>query len=215
MRTLFTARSYPSSPVLLLGSLLASLALVGCSDDDGHSHGGDENEVITSVLLSFTPAGGGAAVTATFNDQDGDGGGAPTVDPINLVAGTTYNTTVRFENRQEVPAEDITVEVKDESDEHQIFFTGTAVNGPTSNQAAAPLTHTYSDTDAKGLPIGLTNTFATRAGTGQLTVTLRHMPEANGQAVKTSTSSTTVKDSGFASLGGSTDVQVTFMVTVP
>lgn len=214
MRTHFTARSLPSSS-LFLGSLSLALvaALAGCEDDHGHSH--NENEVITSVVLTFTPAGGGAAITATFDDPDGDGGAAPTVDPINLVAGTTYNTTVRFENRLETPAEDITVEVSDESDEHQIFFTGTAVNGPASAQAAAPLTHTYSDTDANGLPVGLSNSFAARAGSGQLQVTLRHLPEMNGQAVKTDATSTTVKDAGFAGLGGSTDAQVTFMVTVP
>lgn len=200
---------------LCLALSLSTLAFVASCDDDDHSH--NEGEVITTVVLTFTPAGGGTAITATFNDPDGDGGAAPTVDPINLARGVTYNTTVRFENRLETPAEDITLEVADESDEHQVFFTGTAVNGPASNQPSAALTHAYTDTDAKGLPIGLASTFASAnaAGSGTLVVTLRHMPPVNDTAVKTATSATTVRDSGFSALGGENDASVTFQVTVP
>jgi hypothetical protein len=208
-----SSSSRSSALPALLGALALAAVLPACEDDHGHNH--NENEVITSVVLTFTPAGGGAPVVATFNDADGDGGDAPTVDPVNLTAGTTYTTSVRFENRLETPAEDITVEVSDESDEHQIFFTGTAVNGPASAQPAAPLTHAYLDMDANGLPVGLSSSFAARAGAGQLTVTLRHLPQTNGQAVKTAATATTVKDAGFAGLGGSTDAQVTFSVTVP
>ena len=191
----------------------ASLALVsGCEYGGGSNN---EEEVITTAILTFTPAGGGSAVTATFNDPDGDGGAAPTVDPINLVKATTYTTTVRFENRLETPAEDITVEVADESDEHQVFFTGTAVNGPASNQPGAPLTHSYTDTDVNGLPVGLSSSIVTATGTGTLIVTLRHMPPVNNTAVKTAGAATTVKDGGFAGLGGATDATVTFQVTVP
>lgn len=201
--TLFTALS------------LGALSLVAACDDEGHSH--NEGEVITTVVLTFTPAGGGTAVTATFNDPDGDGGAAPTVDPINLARGVTYNTSVRFENRLETPAEDITLEVADESDEHQVFYTGTAVNGPASAQTGAALTHAYTDTDVNGLPIGLASTFATAnaAGAGTLVVTLRHMPPANDTAVKTATTAATVRDSGFSAIGGENDANVTFQVTVP
>lgn len=211
MRFSATSSRRLSSALFFVVSGVAAL-LAACEDDHGHSH--NENEVITSVVLTFTPSGGGAPIVATFNDPDGDGGAAPTVDPINLPAGA-YATTVRFENRLETPAEDITAEVADESDEHQIFFTGTAVSGPASNQAAAPLAHSYNDTDANGLPIGLFNAFVASTGTGQLTVTLRHLPEMNGQAVKKSTTAMTVRDSGFATLGGTTDAQVMFNVTVP
>lgn len=206
------ARLLRPLPAALSLALLAAGGLAGC--DDGGGGNENEGEVITTVVLTFTPTGG-SPITVTFNDPDGDGGTAPTVDPITLVAGTAYATTVRFENRLETPAEDITAEVSDESDEHQLFFTGTAVSGPASNQATAPLMHSYNDTDANGLPIGLLNAFVARAGSGQLTVTLRHMPEVNGAAVKTEAAAMTVRDSGFATLGGSTDAQVTFPVTVP
>jgi hypothetical protein len=196
-------------------SALCALTLgpiaVGCSDGGGS---GNEQEVFTTVSLTFTPIGGGAPVVAAFKDGDGDGGNAPTVDPINLAAGKQYTTTVTFLNELEVPAADISLEVKDEGDQHQLFFTGTGVNGPASNQPSAALTHTYADMDINGLPLGLLNNFATVAGTGVLTVTLRHMPPVNDKPAKIAGAADTVKASGLNAIGGETDVSVNFAVTV-
>jgi hypothetical protein len=78
------------------------------------------------------------------------------------------------------------------------------------------LTHTYTDSDSQGLPIGLTNSFVAATGSGQLTVTLRHLPPINNEAVKTAAAGAAVRDAnGFSTLGGTTDAQVTFSVTVP
>ncbi len=203
-------RSAPS--LTILGLLLPTALLAACGDDGG---GLDDPEVITTVSLAFAPMGGGAALVAEFDDPDGDGGAAPTVDPIGLTAGTTYALTVGFQNRLEAPPEEITDEVRDEGDDHQIFLTGTAISGPAASNPAAPLTHTYADLDGNGLPIGLTNTIVAARGTGQLTLTLRHMPPVNGAAVKTASAAGDVAARGFAALGGSTDVQVDFAVTVP
>jgi len=188
------------------------LVFAACSDDK--PSGGNENEVITTVALAFAPSGGGATVSAAFNDPDGDGGTAPTIDPIALAAGKTYTLTVQFQNKLETPPEEITDEVRDESDAHQLFFTGTAVNGPATSTTNAPLTQVYADTDAKGLPVGLSNTITTTAGTGQLTVTLRHMPPVNGAAAKVADLAGKVKAGGLQALPGDTDAQVTFAVTV-
>ncbi len=197
--------------------LTSTLFLAACGGDDDGGDGGDggnENEVITTVTLDFAPDGGGDAVTAAFNDPDGDGGEAPTVDPIILADGVTYAMTVTFENRLEDPPEDITEEVADESDEHQIFYTGTAVDGPASAQPEAALAHSYDDEDANGLPVGLENTVVAAAGSGELTVTLRHLPPVNDEPVKVDDLAQQVSDGGFGSVAGSTDAQVDFMVTV-
>jgi hypothetical protein len=194
--------------VCVLGALVG---ITACGDDGG---GGEDNEVITTVTLSFAPMGGGAAVAAAFDDADGPGGNAPTVDAIALANGTTYTLTVRFQNKLEDPPEEITDEVNDEADEHFLFFTGTAVNGPASNQPTAPLTHTYTDMDRNGIPIGLSSRIVAATGTGTLTVTLRHLPPVNGTAVKSADLPAQVKDRGFGSLPGSTDVSVNFMTTV-
>lgn len=198
---------------LILSLATASLvATAACSDDATTP---SEQEVITTVTLTFTPAGGGTPVVVAYDDPDGDGGAAPTIDALGLVAGTTYDTTVRFQNKLETPAEEITDEIRDEADQHQLFFTGSAVDGPATANPGAPLVHAYADTDANLLPIGLANTFTVGSGTpGELTVTLRHMPPVNGAAVKTAAAAMTVRDGGFAALGGETDAQVTFQVAI-
>jgi len=187
-------------------------ACLACGEDGVDD--GNEEEVITSVILTFTPQAGGAAISATFDDPDGDGGDAPTVDPVDLPAGD-YTLAVAFENRLETPAEDITVEVSDEADEHQVFLFGTAVNGPASDVAGAPLTHAYSDTDSNGFPIGLSNSITAATGTGTLTLVLRHLPPVNDVAVKTADLAGEVSSGGIASIAGESDVQVDFVATVP
>ena len=98
-------------------ALFSSLVVVtGC--DDPHDHGGNENEVITTVSVTFTPSGGGAAQIFEFNDPDGDGGDAPIVDAIDIGPGD-YGVAVSFENRLEDPPEDITEEIMDEADERR------------------------------------------------------------------------------------------------
>lgn len=194
----------------LLSSLFASVSLVvaACGDDGGSIN---ENEVITTVVLTFTPTSG-TPVTATFNDADGDGGGAPTVDPVNLAPGA-YTMKVQFQNRLETPAEEITEEVDAEHDVHLVLYTGSAVVGPATSNTSGPLMHSYSDMDGNGLPVGLTNDVVASAGTGQLTVTLRHMPPEEPPQ-KSATTLADVKSGGVDAIGGSTDASVNFAVTV-
>lgn len=185
------------------------ILLAACSDDGGGST--NPEELITSVELAFTPMGGGTTINAAFRDVDGDGGNPPVIDPVSLPAGT-YTLTVKFKNELEAPAEDITAEVMDESDVHQVFLFGSAVNGPATNNPSAPLAHTYGDQDANGFPIGLTNTIVATAGTGTLSVMLRHMPPVNDTPVKTATVAATLAAGG--TLPGEADANVNFTATV-
>ncbi|MBA3456507.1 MAG: type 1 periplasmic binding fold superfamily protein [Deltaproteobacteria bacterium] len=184
---------------------LLLLSVFAACGDDGPTE--EPPELITTVILDFVPMGGGATVTAAFTDPDGDGGDPPTIDPIDLAASMMYTTGVRFQNGLETPPEEITEEIRDESDEHQVFFTGTSIDGA--------LVHSYLDMDANGLPIGLANRFVAARGTGTLIVTLRHLPPVNDNPIKTADLAAQVKAGGFAAIGGSSDAQVTFMVTVP
>ena len=193
--------------------MLLIACLGACSDGAGGPTNPDE--VITTVTLSFAPIGVGTPVVASFKDEDGDGGNPPTVDPVNLTAGTSYMLGVAFLNELETPPEDITLEVRDEGDAHQVFFTGSAVKGPATSNTTGPLTHSYLDTDANGFPIGLSNMITAGSGTGSLQVTLRHMPPVNDTPVKTGTLAETVKTMGIAALPGGSDANVTFTVTVP
>ncbi len=187
----------------LRAPLFVLLLSAGCAED-GHDH--SEQEVITTVLLTFDD-GAGNSTTFLWNDDDGDGGNAPVIDDIVLDAGT-YSLNVGFENRLEDPAEDITAEIADENDEHQIFFAGTAVNGPTNEQTNAPLEHTYGDQDGNGWPVGLSNSVTAVTGTGSLQVVLQHLPE-----LKTATLANDAKN-GLETLPGESDVDVSFNVTI-
>ena len=202
------ARNTFFSSLVLAGALTGA----GCGDDEhGHSH--NEQEVTTTVILTFTPEGGGAPVVAEFDDPDGDGGNAPTIDSISLAPGG-YDLSVKFENRLQSPPVDITREILDEAEAHQVFFSGSAVSGPASTTPSAPLAQTYADMDAEGLPVGLDNAIMASAGTGDLVVTLCHLPPRNDAAVKTADAAEQFRSGGCASIGGGTDAQVTFPVTV-
>lgn len=200
-------------------SAVLSLAFVACSDveDDhhGHDHHHHDHEVITTVMLNFVPSTDGAE-DLVFSWADVESDGAPVVDDIVLESGVDYAVSVEFWNEMEDPAEDITPEVADEADEHQIFFTGSAVEGPaTGTNEDAVVTHAYADEDADGLPLGLDNeVVALEAGSGELVLTLRHMPPESGNPVKVEGLADSVAEGGFSAIGGANDVQVTFSLTV-
>ena len=173
---------------------LFAVALISCSDDDAPAPVNEE-EVITTVRTTLVA--GGQTVTLLSRDLDGDGPNAPVVTVSgNLTAGTTYTGSVEFFNETINPADNITTEVEEEGVDHQIFYQAPASIG----------TFTYTDTDANGKPIGLDFTLVTAsAATGNLTVTLRHLPNKSAAGVSTG---------NIANAGGATDAQVTYPLVV-
>jgi hypothetical protein len=194
--------------------LLPLFALLTACSDASNPEETNEGEVITTVSLTFTPNDGSAAVTSTWEDLEGDG--SPVVDEVVLSNATDYTFTVSFLNALEDPAEDITAEVAAEDDQHQVFFSGSAVSGPaTGDDGAAPTVHAYADTDANGLPVGLDNTLATRSvGEGTFTVTLRHLPPEGGVATKVEGLAEDIAAGGFSAIPGDSDVSVDFALSV-
>lgn len=193
------------------GFTFAALMLaVGCADVTDPD-GDNELEAFTTVELTFNDGAGDTV--ATWADPANDG--TITVDPISLSVGKEYALTVKFFNELEDPAEDMTVEVNDEADEHQVLFYGDAITGPASTSASAIATHAYDDMDSNDLPIGLTNTLtADTAGTGPLKVMLRHLPEEDGTAVKVDGLAGEFADGGSSAIGGDVDIDVEFDLTV-
>ena len=194
---------------------IVALAMLGACDsvEDGNETENEE-EVITTVVLTFAPNGGGADVVATWADPEDDGN--PVIDAITLSDAEDYTLSVEFFNELEEEPEDITEEIADEDDEHQIFFTGSAVQSPaTGANAEAVVTQMYDDMDGGGLPVGLENTITTDAtGSGTFTVTLRHLPPESGEAVKVDGLAEDVAAGGLASIAGDTDISVDFDLTV-
>jgi hypothetical protein len=173
---------------------LFAVTLISCSNDDKPAPVNEE-EVITTVRTTLV--GGGQTITLLSKDLDGDGPNAPVVTVSgNLVAGTTYTGSVAFLNETVNPADDITIEVEEEGIDHQVFYQAPASIG----------TFTYTDTDANGKPIGLDFTLVTAsAATGNLTVTLRHLPNKSAAGVSTG---------NITNAGGATDAQVIFPLVV-
>lgn len=146
--------------------LVSGISVMTSCEKEDHDH--DEEELITSVNVLVTEAGTTNVQTFRFKDADGPGGLAPTVfDSIILNSNKTYTVSLQFLNESVSPAEDITKEIKEEANEHQVYFTATGV----------ALTPSNFDLDTKGLPLGLTSTWAAgAAGRGSIRITLKHKP---------------------------------------
>lgn len=180
--------------VLVLASII--LLATSCSDDDPIVV--NEEELITTVTVTLTPEDGGADITLTSVDLDGDGPDAPVITPSTAIlsANTTYTGSTVVLNETEDPAENITEEVLEEGVDHQFFYT--------FNNALASTT--YTDTDVNGDPIGITFTLTTTdAGSESLTVTLIHEPTKDGEGVVSG---------DITNANGETDAEVTFALTI-
>lgn len=180
----------PYFAFFMIGALVATTTSCDKHDHEPHDH---DQELITTMVLTMTPQGGGQAVTATFRDIDGPGGQAPVFTPslVALSANTTYNATISLLNESVSPAEDLTSEIEEKGDEHEFFYVPTNLN----------LSVSKTDADSKGLPIGLTSQIQTAAGShGALRVVLKHQP---GSKSATSTIQT-----------GETDIDVTYNIHI-
>ncbi len=168
---------------------ISSLLFVSCSSDDNDPDPVNEEETITTMTVTLVPQGGGDTITLQSRDLDGDGPNAPVVTVSgNLAGNTAYDGTIVLLNETETPAEDITVEVAEEDDEHQFFF---QISGSIGSV-------TYGDTDGNGNPVGIVFTLNTdTAGAASITITLRHEPKKPNNG--------TLSDAG-----GETDITETF-----
>lgn len=194
--------------LLLLLLVLSSAFLLnsGCkkSDDEAPPIENPE-EIITDVILSFVPEGGGTTISAMAQDPDGEGvQDLQITQNIELAAHTTYAMSISLENNIEML--DISKEVEEEGDEHLFFFEWTAdiFTNPSGNGNADNRTDpvNYNDMDKNGLPIGLSTTWTTgdAASGASFRVVLKHQPD-----LKSASSSITT---------GGTDVDLTWAVTI-
>lgn len=189
---------------------LSLTVMWGCGDDDDNPAPAEENpeEVITNVNLTFTPDGGGAAISAEAQDPDGDGPQSLQVlGSIELIENTNYTLTMELLNAEDPSdVEDITQEIREEDDEHMFFFGWTdglfaspAGDGNLDSRADEVM---YNDQDGSGNPVGLSTSWSTdETGSGTFRVVLKHQPDG----LKTATSSST---------DGDTDVDITWDINV-
>jgi hypothetical protein len=99
-------------------ALVSVFTFSSCNNDDPIAI--NQEEVITTVTTTLTA--GSQTVTMTSRDLDGDGPNVPVVTVSgDLLVNTTYSGAVSL-NESVTPVDDITVEVKEEGLEHQLFF---------------------------------------------------------------------------------------------
>ena len=165
-----------------------------CDDDNDTPEPINEEEVITTMTVTLVNHQNGSdVVTMQTQDLDGDGPNEPVITVSGpLTAGTSYAGSIVWLNEMEDPAEDITLEIVEEQDEHQVFFSAMDL----------AVDFAYVDFDSNGFPVGTQFTLTTtNAGTGTVTITLIHEPmKPNDGTVDTA--------------GGSIDIQTSFPVTV-
>ena len=184
--------------------------LFSCSSDDAPPPLENEEEVITTVTLTFEPEGGGEAVTASWEDADGEGAGVPVVDNIILAPDTEYTLSITLTNAIDPDSpEDITEEVRTEADEHMFFFGWTEglMADPSGDgnidDRADPVN--YEDSDGT-LPLGLITRWTTGQpatgvpATGTFRLLLKHQPD--------------IKSATSTSGNGETDVNIEWEMTI-
>lgn len=178
---------------LLAILFISALTFTACSEDDHDDHDDHDHEEEVITTLNYTLTNGSDVVTLSFSDPDGEGGNEGTYSISGpLKANSTYTGAIELLNETESPAEDITEEIEEEDDEHEFFFTSTV----------AGLAITKTDVDGNGNPLGLeTSLTSGAAGSGSITIVLKHEP-------------TKPNDGTSTGAGGSTDLEVTFNVTV-
>lgn len=178
---------------VLATTIFATVLIASCSNDDGTPLPLNEAEVITTLTVTLEAFGGGTPIIFQTRDLDGDGPNPPVIDISgNLTAGTAYNGAIVLLNETVNPADNITEELQQESDEHQFFYT---------IGAGLDVTTSYLNFDNNGNPLGTQFTLqAGEASSGAITFTLRHEP--------------TKPNTGLGDAGGETDIEATFNVTV-
>jgi len=167
-------------------------------------------EMITKVILTFTPTNGDPAIIHSATDPDGDG--VKNISPngtIILAQDKTYTLSLALINELADPSSpeyNITNEVEEAGDEHLFFFAWTnnifsspSGNGNVDNRSDAL---NYLDMDEAGLPLGLSTSWKTTAGAqnGAFNILLKHQPG--------------LKSINSASTVGETDLDITFNIEV-
>jgi hypothetical protein len=182
---------------LLLASAFLFQACKDKEDDDTVAPPTNEEELITTLRLTFAEADNAAnTYEMVFQDLDGDGGNAPVITADTLPVELAFSLSVEVLNESVSPAEDITAEIQAEDEAHQFFFQVSGAN----------LSLSYADADGNGLPVGLVNTAVSDAASvGTLLVTLRHEPNKTGAGVATG---------DITNAGGETDLEVSFPIVI-
>ena len=181
-------KAYAQYALKIFFTLLASTVIYSCSKGDDDPEEVNEQEVINRVSIVLSD--GSTSQTVTWNEGS-------TPPAITLDVDKTYTASIYFYDASDpTDVEDITEEVIEEVDEHFILWEIAGLSDFLIT--SAPTDYAGSD----GIPINLITEWGTGgAESGNIKVTLIHEP-----ANKTGTTR--------SSIGGETDIELTFPTTV-
>ena len=174
-------------PTLYLTLFSFLVVLQSCKKDDPEVI--NEEEEINRVTLQVTQSGG-SATSYTWNEGDGN-------LSVALSSDTSYEVKVFFYDASDPnDIEDITEEVREEADEHLVFY-------EIASAAPAQISAASNDTkDGDNVPVGLiTNWTTSAAGSANAKLFLIHEP-TNKAGISRS------------AIGGETDVEIDLAITV-
>jgi len=172
-------------------------------------------ELITKVVLHFSPVGGGATITVTATDPDGGGVQDIEVDgAINLLKNNQYTLSLELINELYLPGDedyDITSAIQEEGEEHQFYFSfsdgifssPTGTGNILENAGSTSGGINYLDLDEGGLPIGIITSWTTineMTSDKKFRMVLKHQPD--------------IKSSASTSLDGESDLDISFVLNV-
>lgn len=170
---------------LIIVSFIA-LSIISCKRSKKNEK---ENESETITKITVTLNTGGVANTYSYSDADGPGGNNPIIDTVFLSSNSNYTSTIKFIDETKQPAEDLTQEINEESDAHQVFY----------ESNSAELKIIYLDKDKNAAPIGINTAWSTlNKASGNLKIILKHQPDG--------------KTGNTAS--GETDVEIVFPLVI-
>ena len=130
----------------------------------------EEQENITSVILTLLDTTTQKAITCSFRDPDGVGGNDPIqLDTLTMDNNVVYRMSIQVFNEKANPSIDLTPEILAKGTEHQFFFAST-IND---------VLYQYLDADSLGNPIGIQGLLQTgNIGSGTFSVILKHQPSS-------------------------------------
>ena len=140
---------------------LLTILIYSCSKDD--PDGINEQEFISNVVISVTSSDG-AMQTIDWDLSETN------METINLKVNSNYSVGLSFENRSDpTDIEDVTLEIIDEADEHQVFFEFADVS--------VDVTSANNDTKVGSRGVLLKSVWnASSTGSGIVSVYLIHQP---------------------------------------
>ncbi len=138
-----------------LSVIATTIIFSACTEDNIEPTKPKDNnaqELITTLILNGYNANNPTAnqFSVKWEDVDGEGGNAPTIDTLKLDSGVSYRVQVLILDKTKTPFDTISNEVVKEANEHQMFYTFRASLNDKLNIARLD-----TDNNNPPLPLGL------------------------------------------------------------